>query len=195
MPNRLRRGLVVKSKVFLICTGLFAAASVAYPVLAGGNFSTIGFGDGGTIPERGFLKIAPSAIGSSAVPLQQFRLDTSLVPAIEPYASLKPWVGTERTGNRGSFGVGGVLVDVPLGGFVFTPSFGAGSYTEANGHNPGNSLQFRSALGLGYQLNDQSRLSLDYSHTSTSAQIPGGPSGGNTLSFTVRLPSSWLLGQ
>lgn len=184
----------MKSKVLLACIGLLVAAGAALPVFAEGGLPAFGLGgaaDGGI----GFLKIAPSAGHAAPAQSQPYRFDTSLVPAMEPYASFRPWLGTERTASRNSFGVGGILVDVPLGNFIFTPSFGGGRYTENDGRDQATALQFRSSLALGYRFDDQSRLSLDYSHTTTSAQTLGGPIGGNALAFTLRLPSTWLLGQ
>ena len=190
----------MRQNFLLASLAVIAAAGTTLPVLAGGGMTSFQFGDSQAdvgIGARGigFLKIETGNAASSAVPGQQRRLDTSLFPSFEPYASLKPWVGTERTANRSSFNVGGVLVDVPLGNFVFTPSFGAGRYTEANGRDQSSAVQLRSTVELGYRFDDQSRLSLDYSHTSTSAPTQGGPVGGSALSFTYRIPSSRLLGE
>ena len=176
------------------------AVSAALPVFAEGGLSSFGFGGareaaGAADPGIGFLRIAPSDGRSGAAQSQPYRFDMSLMPAIEPYASLRPWLGTERTANRTAFGVGGILVDVPLGNFIFTPSFSGGRYTESDGSDQASAIQFRSSLALGYRFDDQSRLSLDYSHTTTTAQTLGGPVGGNALAFTVRIPSTWLLGQ
>ena len=190
----------MKNKVLFAGFGLIAAVGAALPVLAGGGLSAFGPGgaqmDGSVgAPGVGYLKIAPRDSRAGAAQAQPYRFDTSLLSAIEPYASLKPWLGTERTANRDSFGVGGILVDVPLGDFIFTPSFGGGRYSANDGRDQTSALQFRSSLALGYRFDNQSRFSLDYSHTTTTAQIPGGPVGGNALSFTYRIPSGWLLGQ
>ena len=189
----------VKSTLAISVVGLVAVLGTA-PSAFGGGMVTFGGNDtpaglGMTDAGMGFLKItgheAPVATTSS----QPLRFGASLVPAIEPYASVRPWLGTERTATRNSFGVGGVLVDVPLGNFVFTPSFGGGRYSENDGRAQVTAMQYRSSLALGYHFEDQSRLSLDYSHTTTSAQAFGGPVSGNALSFTYRIPASKLLGQ
>ena len=190
----------MKSKLVLACAGLCVVVSAALPAFAESGLLSLGAGSAGAgstaaAPAIGFLKIAPSDGQMSPAPSGFNRFDTSLVPSLEPYASFKPWLGTERTASRNSFSVGGFLVDVPLGDFVFTPSFGGGRYTENNGRDQTSALQFRSALALGYSFDGQSRLSLDYSHTTATAQTLGGPVSGNALAFTVRVPSTWLLGQ
>ncbi|MEI6557853.1 MAG: hypothetical protein WCO00_05545 [Rhodospirillaceae bacterium] len=189
----------MKSRAGLACLGVFAAVSMALPVLAGGGLLPWGGGDrpldtGLTAPGIGFIKIEPGDTRNSVTPTRQYRFDTGLFSAIEPYASVKPWLGSERTPGRQSFGVGGILVDVPLGDFVFTPSFSAGRYAESTGRDRTAALQFRSSLELGYRFEDQSRFSLGYSHTTNTAQTLSGPIGGNALSISYRIPSDWLLG-
>ena len=189
----------VRRTLAIAVVGLSAVLGAAPSAFAGGMVTFGGSdapgGFGMSDPGMGFLKItgqvAPVATSSS----QPYRFGNSLVPAIEPYASVRPWLGTERTATRNSFGVGGVLVDVPLGNFVFTPSFGGGRYSETDGRAQINAIQYRSSLALGYHFDDQSHLSLDYSHTSTTAQTLGGPVNGNALSFTYRIPASKLFGQ
>ena len=188
----------MSNKVVFACVGALLAAGAAVPVLAGGGVSLPGSdglqADSGLTAPVGFLRIASRDGRAAASQPQSYRFDTTLFSAIEPYALVKPWLGTERTAARNSFGIGGILVDVPLGNFVFTPSFGGGRYSESDGRSQTTALEFRSSLALGYRFEDQSRLSLDYSHTSTTAQTLGGPVGGNALSFTFRSPSSVLLG-
>ncbi len=193
---------VVKRTPGLACVGVIVALGAALPVFADGGLTPFASGNAGAgvaDPGAGFLKIAPSAGSGVTGQARPYRFDTSLLSATEPYASVKPWLGTERTASRNTFGVAGILVDVPLGNFIFTPSFGGGRYTESDGRDQTSALQFRSSLALGYRFDDQSRFSIDYSHTSATAQTLGGPVGGNALSFTYRIPSTrlptWLLGQ
>ncbi len=191
------------SKVFLTGLGMIVAVGVtggaALPALAEGGLTTLGSGgsqysSGIAASGVAFIKIAPDDNLSASNPLQQHRFGPALVSAIEPVASVKPWIGSERAPNRNSFGLAGVLVDVPLGKFVFTPSFGGGRYTESDGRDQSSVIQLRSSVELGYRFDDQSRVSLDYRHTTTTAQTIGGPVGGSALAFTYRIPSARLLG-
>ena len=188
------KSLELIQKILLGCIGVIAVVCGALPTLADGG----AFLSGETVAGAqgaGVLRIA-GRDGRATAPLPEtYRFGTSLFSAIEPYASLKPWLGTERTPGRSSFGVGGILVDVPLGDFIFTPSFGGGRYSESDGRDQTSALQFRSSLGLGYRFDDQSRFSLDYSRTTTTAPTIGGPVGGSALSFTYRIPSAMLLGR
>ncbi|HEY0837832.1 MAG TPA: hypothetical protein VGE72_28205 [Azospirillum sp.] len=124
---------------------------------------------------------------------QKFRLGGSLLPWLEPYATLKPWIGNVPAADGTVRGAGGVLVDVPLGSFVFTPSVGAGYFTPAP--RDGNAtVQYRSQIELGYQFENQSRVTLGYSRTMSGS---GGESrtDSNVVGFTYRLPFGALLGQ
>ncbi len=190
----------MKSKAVHICLALAAATSVALPVFAGVGIQALDAKDsysGAALDPlgNGFLKIAPEDQRLGVTAPQQSRFDIPLGSVTEPYASLKPWLGTERTASRNSFNVGGILVDVPLGSFVFTPSIGGGRYSENFGRDQNSAYQLRSSLELGYRFDNQSRFSLDYSRTTTTAQTVGGPVGGSALSFTYRAPTGWLFGQ
>jgi len=122
---------------------------------------------------------------------QKFRIGGSLIPWLEPYATLKPWVGNVPTADGSVRGAGGVLVDVPLGSFVFTPSVGAGYFTPAP--RDGNAaVQYRSQIELGYQFENQSRVTLGYSRTMSGSD---GRNDSNVVGFTYRLPFGALLGQ
>lgn len=123
----------------------------------------------------------------------EYRFGTSLLPVTEPYASVKPWVGGEVTSDGSVFGAGGILIDIPLGPFVFTPSFGAGLWASGNGKDMGSPFEFRSQLELGYQFENQSRFSVSYSHMSNASLGDSNP-GANTVSLYYHLPTRWLLG-
>jgi lipid A 3-O-deacylase len=123
---------------------------------------------------------------------QKFRIGGSLLPWLEPYATLKPWVGSVPMADGTVRGTGGVLVDVPLGGaFVFTPSVGAGYFTPTpRDGNP--TVQYRSQIELGYQFENQSRVTLGYSRTMSGSDSR---TDSNVVGFTYRLPFGSLLGQ
>ena len=188
------KSLGLTGTFLLGCVGAIAAVGGAVPARADDG----AFRAGETVAGAhgaGVLRIAGRDGRATTPPPETYRFGTSLFSAIEPYAALRPWLGTERTPGRSSFGVGGILVDVPLGDFIFTPSFGGGRYSENDGRDQTSAMQFRSSLGLGYRFDDQSRFSLDFSRTTTTAPTIGGPVGGSALSFTYRIPSAVLLGK
>ncbi len=79
----------------------------------------------------------------------------------------KPWLGIEATTDQAIYGLGGILVDLYFGRrWVFTPSFGAGAYSDGNGKDLGHTVEFRSQLEFGYRFDDRSRLSMAVSHIS-----------------------------
>ncbi|WP_376965328.1 hypothetical protein ABNQ39_30565 [Azospirillum sp. A26] len=129
------------------------------------------------------------------------RIGTSLVPQIEPYVNIQPWIGpatgssltprsavTSLSGNLSGGLSGGVLVDVPLGSFVFTPSVGAGTLPTAR-REGAPTTEFRSQLELGYEFDNKSRFSLGYSRIVNDAAA-GDPAAGtnNVFGFYYRLP-------
>lgn len=122
----------------------------------------------------------------------KFRVGGSLTQWLQPYAALTPWVSaTPGTDGRPLTG-GGLLLDVPVGGgFTFTPSIGAG-YTASRLRPEGETVEFRSQLEIGYAFDNNSRVTLGYSH------IRGGSDGredSEMLGFTFRLPFGALTGQ
>ncbi|WP_377807746.1 hypothetical protein ABNQ38_12730 [Azospirillum sp. A29] len=129
------------------------------------------------------------------------RIGSSLVPQIEPYVNIQPWIGpgtgssvTPRgavnslSGGLSGGMSGGVLVDVPLGSFVFTPSVGAGTLPTAR-REGAPTTEFRSQLELGYEFDNKSRFSLGYSRIVNDAAA-GDPAAGtnNVFGFYYRLP-------
>ncbi|MFP5511822.1 MAG: hypothetical protein ACLGJC_01880 [Alphaproteobacteria bacterium] len=156
--------------------------------------------------------LQPPAESSLTVLNSKMRLGGSLIPQIEPFASVQPWIGpgtgsslTPRgavtglagglagTGSGGVSGglagiMGGVLIDVPLGSFVFTPSVGAGTLPTVR-REGAPTTEFRSQLELGYQFDNNSRFSLGYSRIVNDAAA-GDPAAGtnNVFGFYYRLP-------
>lgn len=134
----------------------------------------------------------------------KMRLGGSLMPAIEAYATIRPWIGMGdggggralSSGGLGSSGgggvMGGVLIDVPLGSFVFTPSFGA-SFGPTNlpraQRDAGATTEFRSQLELGYVFDNKSRFSLGYSRIATDGNaVDPATAPNNVFGFYYRLP-------
>lgn len=145
--------------------------------------------------------LQPPAESSLTILNSKMRIGSSLIPQVEPYVTIQPWIGpgsgsslTPRgavsglgTGLTGGLS-GGVLVDVPLGSFVFTPSFGAGTLPTAR-REGAPTTEFRSQLELGYEFDNKSRFSLGYSRIVNDAAA-GDPAAGtnNVFGFYYRLP-------
>lgn len=165
--------------------------------------------------------LQPPADSNITVLNSKLRIGGSLIPQIEPYASVQPWIGpgtgsslTPRGAVTGLGGgvagggvpggipggvpggvsgglpglMGGVLIDVPLGSFVFTPSVGAGTLPTVR-REGGPGTEFRSQLELGYEFDNKSRFSLGYSRIVNDAAA-GDPAAGtnNVFGFYYRLP-------
>jgi hypothetical protein len=127
------------------------------------------------------------------------RIGSSLLPKLEGYAEVRPWVSLSPPTVDGNLhGLGGILIDVPLGSFVFTPSVGAGSLPRATrtAREPGSTMEFRSQLELGYEFENKSRFSLGYSRIdSTGSPSDGGSTANNVFGLYYRLPFGALAGQ
>lgn len=127
------------------------------------------------------------------------RIGSSLLPKLEPYADIRPWVAMSQPAADGSLhGMGGVLIDVPLGSFVFTPSVGAGSLPRAGrtARETGSTVEFRSQLELGYEFENKSRFSLGYSRIDSPGSTPdSNGSANNIFGLYYRLPFGALTRQ
>lgn len=125
---------------------------------------------------------------------EKYRLGAAPVPGLEPYATLRPWVSGNTQPDGTMTSRGGVLIDVPVGSFTFTPSIGAGYVANSPRENRG-TVEFRSQVELGYQFENRSRVTLGYS------RITGGPNAdnrsepNNVVGFSYRLPFGALFGQ
>jgi hypothetical protein len=101
---------------------------------------------------------------------------------------VKPWIGVQVTSDIASFGVAGILVDLFFGRRVIvTPSFGVGLYSDGDGKDLGNTVQFRSQIEGGYRFDDRSRLTLALSHISNAGLGDDNP-GANILSVYYHIP-------
>ena len=146
-------------------------------------------------PGVGFLDVSETDEADEAVDFRaEYRPDLSLISLIEPWASLRPWVGLEMTSDLAIYGAGGLLVDIPIGPVVVTPSAGLGLYGNGNGKDMGSILQFRTQLELGYRFENASRVSLAYSHISN-ADIAETNPGANILSVYYHMPLAWVIGE
>jgi hypothetical protein len=97
----------------------------------------------------------------------EYRSGLSLIPAIEGWGKLKPWVGGEATSTGALYGAVGVLLEVPItSSVILSPSFGAGLYDQNGGRDLGSVVEFRSTFEVQYQFENLTRLGLAFSHIS-----------------------------
>lgn len=123
----------------------------------------------------------------------KLRAGGTLLPWLEPYAALTPWVSSTAGGDGRPQTSGGLLLDIPVGGgFTFTPSIGAG-YTPGRlrPEGEGEAMAFRSQLEIGYAFDNNARVTLGYTRMRRAGD---GREGGETLGFTLRLPFGALTG-
>ena len=107
----------------------------------------------------------------------EFRSDKSLFdigPKEDNFFFLKPFFGFELTNDSASYFLTGIYFEDNLGElfegdkskFFFTPSFGAGIYDDGSGKKLGNDLQFRTSLEVSYELENNNRIGISFSHIS-----------------------------
>lgn len=91
----------------------------------------------------------------------EYRWDSPLFWVIEP------WIGAEGTSDGALYGLGGLLADIQVGnGFLITPSFGAGLYSDGDGKDLGHVVEFRSQLEMGWEFSNSSRIGIAGGHIS-----------------------------
>ena len=128
----------------------------------------------------------------------EYRTDKSLldiVPEEDNFFFLKPFFGFELTNDSASYFLTGIYLEDNLGElfegeeskFFFTPSFGAGIYDDGSGKKLGNDLQFRTSFELSYELKNQNRIGISFSHISN-ANLGDKNPGVEILSFSYHIP-------
>ncbi|CAO3427273.1 hypothetical protein [Azospirillum doebereinerae] len=184
-----------RRSVFL-CLPVLAAALSALPAKA--DFVSVGNDRIGnwTIGGLAYTVQAPPENTVTGLNSKMRIGSGSLIPQIESFASVRPWIGPgaqpvdgAARGATGTVGLmGGVLIDVPLGSFVFTPSFGAGTLPRTP-RDGGTVTEFRSQLELGYEFDNKSRFSLGYSRIATDGNpAESGSTPNNVFGLYYRLP-------
>ena len=128
----------------------------------------------------------------------EYRSDKSLLdigPEEDNFFFLKPFFGIELTNDSASYFLTGIYLEDNLGElfegeeskFFFTPSFGAGIYDDGSGKKLGNDLQFRTSFELSYELKNQNRIGISFSHISN-ANLGDKNPGVEILSFSYHIP-------
>jgi hypothetical protein len=100
----------------------------------------------------------------------------------------KPMAGFMVTGEGSVYGYGGVLIDLYFGRrFTATPSFAIGAYGEGGGKDLGGVLEFRSAIEVGYRLDNRARVALALDHISNASFYDRNP-GAESLVLIYAIP-------
>lgn len=178
MPKFRDATLVIATALPMLAAATAAGAGEATPLLSlsVGNFDHTLIDDNDNRDEAVDFRL-------------EYRFGTSLLPAIEPFATLRPFVGLEATSDAAVYGVGGILLDVTFGQVFVTPSFGAGLYSRGNGKDLGHAVEFRSQIEVGYEFANEMRLSLAYSHLSNAGLDDRNP-GADVIGAYFHVPVS-----
>lgn len=106
----------------------------------------------------------------------------------EDFLWLKPWGGMEVTSDGSVWGGIGVLMDITFfDAVVLTGSIAPGLYEDGGGKDLGSAFEIRSQVELGYQFENQSRLSIAFSHISNANVADDNP-GTEVLNLYYHLP-------
>ncbi len=168
-------------RVLAVAVGLAVAAPAGAQTLAGDRMSNW---------KVGTLAYAAPPLSTPDVPDRmtdlhdKVRFGGSAVPGVEG-ATIRPWMNVETGTDGQASGMSGVLIDVPFGSFVFTPSVGAG-YVNRTTSDSTASMEFRSQLELGYEFENKSRFTLGYSRITTGGNENRDPT--NVFGMYYRLP-------
>mgnify|MGYP001277423708 CR=1 FL=1 len=126
------------------------------------------------------------------------RFDNSLIeigPEDENFFYLKPFLGFEITSDSANYFLGGIYIEDNLGtifvgeesNYRLTPSFGIGYYDDGNGKKLGNTTEFRTGLEISYQLKNENRIGLSFSHISN-ANLGDKNPGVEIISLSYQIP-------
>ena len=101
---------------------------------------------------------------------------------------VKPFAGVMATTDAAAYVYGGFLLDVYLGRrIVFTPNVAVGLYSNGDGKDLGNTVEFRAGLELAYRLDNRARLGMAFHHISNASLSDNNP-GTETLTLSFSLP-------
>ena len=123
----------------------------------------------------------------------EYRSGLSLLPYYEQYVQVKPWIGGQLTTRGSGWGGVGILLDIPLGSFVVSPSFGVGAYNQAHGKKLGSVAEFRSQFEAGYMFPNGTRLTAAFDHISNAGLTKHNP-GTEEFTINYQLPVGNLFG-
>lgn len=106
------------------------------------------------------------------------------------FMDLKPTFGVTATAENGYWGYAGFRWDVPVKSTRWVPtlSVAVASYEQGDGKNLGGTLEFRSALDIGYRLKGGSRVGVSLYHLSNAGIYEYNPGSESLVLF-------WSLGR
>lgn len=104
------------------------------------------------------------------------------------FAGIRPFIGGEVNTKGNVYALGGVFYDWYLTDqFIMTPLFGVGVHAENAGVDLGHNIQFRSQLEFAYQLPNDYRLGVAFSHMSNGGLGDANP-GAEILNLYFSVP-------
>ena len=126
------------------------------------------------------------------------RFDKTLLrlgPESYDFFDIKPFLGFEGTTDSATFFIAGVYLEDNIGtlftgdssNFIFTPSFGAGYYDDGDGKKLGSEIEFRTTFEVSYQLKNENRIGLSFSHISN-ANLGDKNPGVEIISLVYQIP-------
>lgn len=98
-----------------------------------------------------------------------------------------PAIGLMGNTDGGVFGYGGIYADVAYGNLIVAPVLGLGGYSEGDSKDLGGVFQFRTELGIAYELDDGIRVGARFAHISNAFIHDDNP-GEEELFVTFALP-------
>ncbi len=107
------------------------------------------------------------------------------------FYGLRPTVGANYTSDDAFYGYGGFYWDVAvLEDLYISPNFVAGYYSDGDGKDLHNDLQFRSGIEVSYDMQNDYRVGVAFNHISNASLGDHNP-GSETLLFSVQVPLSY----
>jgi hypothetical protein len=103
------------------------------------------------------------------------------------YFIFGPTIGLLASNNNVYYGYGGIYADIAYKRLVITPMGGFGGYEEGDARDLGGTFQFRAAITLSYQFDNQFRLGFQAGHISNAGTHNSNPSEQDLL-LTLAIP-------
>jgi lipid A 3-O-deacylase len=106
-----------------------------------------------------------------------------------------PFLGLDVTTRGGLYGYGGFLFDASvIKRFWFTPSLAVGGFHRGGDKDIGSVIEFRSALELSYEFDNQARLGVRFEHISNAGITNTNP-GVENFWVVFSVPTAKLFGK
>jgi lipid A 3-O-deacylase len=110
-------------------------------------------------------------------------------------ADVRPMVGINYTTDGTSYGYGGFNFDFKVGdGMYISPNAAVGAYSNGDGKDIGDGLEFRTGVEFAYQCASGNRIGLAINHISNANTKSDNP-GTETIMATYSLPFGSVFGK